>query len=122
MMIRNLVFSVLVGAGVMGSSTAIAGDADFTLVNRTGITINAVYLSPANKTSWGKDRLGEDTLVNTRSRLFKFSDKASCKQDLLVQFDDKTEDATWENINLCEVNKLTLKYNKATKKASYDAE
>lgn len=62
-------------------------------------------------------------LSQNQSRLFKFSDKASCKQDMLVFFDDKTKsDLTWEDLNLCEINKLTLKYNKAKNEVSYEQE
>lgn len=111
-------------ASLLGSTAAIAGDADFTIVNKTGFTINGIYLSPSNKTDWGKERLGEGVfLQNGKSRLLKFTDKAACNQDMLVQFDDKgSTDLTWENLNLCEINKLTLKYNKAKNEVSYDQE
>lgn len=62
-------------------------------------------------------------LNQNQSRLFKFSDKASCKQDIRVYFDDKaTSELTWEDLNLCEINKLTLKYNKAKNEVSYEQE
>lgn len=94
---------------------AFAGDADFTLVNGTGYTIREVYISPANKDAWGKDRLGDGDLPNGRSKLFKFSDKANCVQDIKVVFDAGDAEVTWEDIDLCEVDKLTLKYNRADK-------
>lgn len=124
MKLRNLAFVVAAVSAFLGSTAAVAGDADFTIVNKTGITINGVFLSPANKTDWGKERLGTDKyLKQGQSVLIKFSDKASCKQDMLVQFDDKnSSDLTWEDLNLCEINKLTLKYNKAKNEVSYDQE
>jgi hypothetical protein len=99
-----------------------AGDADFTLVNRTGFAIREVYLSASRSSNWGNDRLGEGTLGNGRQRLFKFSDKASCKQDLQVVFDDDASEVVWENFDLCEINKITLKYNRSTKAVSADTE
>ena len=115
-----LAFSVF--ASLAFSGTAFAGDADFTLVNRTGYTIREVYIAPSKSGSWGKDRLGDGTLVNTRQRLFKFSDKASCRQDLQVIFDDDGSDVVWEGFDLCTIDKITLKYNRFTKEVSADTE
>lgn len=97
------------------SAPALAGDADFTLVNGTGYTIREVYISAANKNAWGNDRLGEGDLPNSKSRLFKFRDSANCVQDIKVVFDDSDVSVTWEDLDLCEINKLTLRYNRATK-------
>ena len=92
-----------------------AGDADFTLVNQTGYDISEVYISPVNRRNWGRDRLGDGTLDKNKSKLFTFSDKANCNQDLKVVFDDNASDAIWENLDLCAINKITLRYNRATK-------
>ena len=92
------------------------------VVNKTGYALREVYLSPAHKTKWGNDRLGNNTLDNNKSRLFKFADKASCVQDLLVVFDDDGSEVTWEDFNLCELNKITLKYNRKSKVVSADTE
>ena len=101
---------------------ASAGNADFTLVNKTGYALREVYLSPTHKTKWGNDRLGNNTLENNKSRVFKFADKASCVQDLMVVFDDDGSEVTWEDFDLCELNKITLKYNRKTKVVSADTE
>ena len=113
-------FSVLVclaGAALV-SANAIAGDADFTLVNGTGYTIREVYLSPANAKSWGNDRLGDGDLPNGKARLIKFKDSANCEQDMQVVFDKGDTEVVWEGLDLCEINKLTLKYNRAAKTVS----
>ena len=122
MKFRNLAMAALFFSGLTASGIASAGDADFTLVNKTGYALREVYLSPAHKTKWGNDRLGNNTLDNNKSRLFKFADKASCVQDLLVVFDDDGSEVTWEDFNLCELNKITLKYNRKSKVVSADTE
>ena len=110
---------VLAVAASLGSTAALAGDADFTIVNKTGYNIREVYVSPSKKDNWGRDRLGENaTLDNNKQRLLKFSDRASCKQDLKVVFDDDDSEVTWPELDLCEINKLTLKYNRASKQVS----
>lgn len=112
-----LKFMTLVGATVVSLScmSAIAGDADFTLVNSTGYTLRGVFLTPTRSKSWGNDRLGDGDLANGRSRLIKFRDSANCLQDLAVFIDDDTTETVWEDLDLCEINKLTLRYNRSTK-------
>lgn len=117
---RTLLLSAL--ASVMVSGAAIAGDADFTLVNRTGYTLREVYLSASNKESWGNDRMGQGYLDNGRSRLFKFSSKSACQQDLKVVFDDDESEVIWEDFDLCEINKITLRYNRSSRTVSADTE
>ena len=117
---HTLVFGSIVAAFTSG--TAFAGDADFTLVNRTGYALREVYVSPSHKEAWGKDRMGEYTLENGKGRLFKFSDKSSCMQDLKVVFDDDGSEVVWEEFNLCEINKITLKYNRKSGQVSADTE
>ena len=122
MKLRQIGLTVLFVSGLAASGVASAGDADFTLVNKTGYALREVYLSPAHKTKWGSDRLGSNTLENNKSRVFKFADKASCVQDLMVVFDDDGSDVTWEDFDLCDLNKITLKYNRKTKLVSADTE
>jgi len=106
----------------MSSSVAFAGNADFTLVNRTGYDIREVYLSSSNRNSWGNDRMGEFVLENKKQRLFKFNSSAACKQDLKVVFDDDESEVEWKGFDLCEINKITLKYNRSTKEVSAETE
>nr|WP_295785438.1 hypothetical protein [Rhodoferax sp.] len=117
---RNLVLCAV--SAVMTIGAAIAGDADFTLVNKTGYTIREVYISPTHKEAWGKDRMGEGFLDHGKSRLFKFSDKSACKQDLKVVFEDDDSSVVWEEFDLCELSKITLKYNRKSREVSADTE
>ena len=114
---RQFLATALFGISSLASVAAFAGDADFTLANGTGYTINEVYVSSANKNSWGKDILGDGDMANGKSRLIKFSNKANCNQDIKVVFDAGGE-AIWEDVDLCEINKITIKYNRSTKEVS----
>ncbi len=104
------------------ASPAFAGDADFTLVNKTGYPIRSIYIAPKKNKSWGNDRLGEGILANGKARLIKFSDKAKCVQSLNVTFDDDGSEVEWDDFDLCEINKITLKYNRKTGDVSADEE
>jgi hypothetical protein len=110
---------ILTATAALSAASVFAGDADFTMVNRTGYDIREIYISPANKDDWGKDRMGANgTLDNNKQRLFKFRDTASCKQDIKAVFDEGDTEVTWSDLDLCEINKLTLKYNRATRTVS----
>ena len=106
----------------LASTTAFAADADFTLTNRTGLTIRELYVSPAKRSQWGRDRLGDGVLEQARSRHMKFGETAICKQDIKVVFEDDTPDAVWENVDLCEIEKITLRYDRKTRRVSATAE
>ncbi len=122
MKISNSALLVSTIFAALASGQVFAGDADFTLVNRTGYTLREIYVSPSNKEEWGKDRMGNNVLENGKSRLFKFSDKSSCEQDLKVVFEDDSSEETWEDVDLCELSKITIKYNRKTREVSADAE
>ena len=61
---KRAALALLVAIVLAGSAAVFAGDQNFTLINKTGLTIDKVYVSPANDNSWGEDVLGRDTLAN----------------------------------------------------------
>lgn len=109
-------------SGLVTAGSAAAGDADFTLVNKTGYSIGSVFIAPTSAgDKVGDDRLGEGVLADGKSRLIKFSSRARCVQNIYVFFEDGS-DAQWDDMNLCELNKITLKYNRKTRVVSADKE
>ncbi len=124
---RKLFHSLLVsgaaGAAMLMTPAAVfAGNADFTLVNRTGYPIGEVYLAPANQKTWGPDRLGRKVLDHGQSKLITFSDKAHCLQDIQIVFDDDGSIVEWEDFDLCAANKIILRYNRRSNIVSADVE
>jgi hypothetical protein len=114
--ISKIALAFALAASAAASSTVFAarGDADFSLVNATGYPIRELYVSTSKSDSWGNDKLGRNVLANGSKKNLSFGDSAHCKQDMQVVFDDDESTVTWENIDLCEINKLTLKYNRST--------
>ncbi len=104
------------------ATPVLAGDADFTIVNKTGYPISAIHIAPASSTDWGKDRLGTGILQNNQSRLIKFAARAKCNQALLIFFADDNSDVEWDEFDLCAINKITLKYNRKSGEVSADYE
>ncbi len=83
---------------------------DFTLVNKTGLTIDEVYLSPTNDDEWGEDVMGRDVLNNGEKVEITFSSsETECNWDLKIVDEDK-DDVEWTKLNLCTANEITLMY------------
>lgn len=121
---NRLVGTALAGGlffGMTGFALAEAKQ-DFTLVNRTGYTIDEVYVSPSKSDDWEEDILGQDVLSDGANVHVRFSraDK-SCKWDLKVVYDDR-ETAEWESFDLCEVSKITIRYNRKSGETSAEYE
>lgn len=112
---------LLLGALALNGA-AFAADADFTLVNRTGYALNEVFISPTKMDNWGYDRLGKNQLANGASRKFKFGDTKHCVQDIKVVFADDGSEIEWEGFDLCQLDKITLKYNRKTREVSAETE
>lgn len=119
---KKLAFAVL-AAAMFTSAAAQAGDQDFTLVNKTGYELNAVFVSPGHGDAWGEDVMGRDTLGDGESVhiTFKRAEK-TCEWDLKVVYTVDDSSAVWHDIDLCSVSKITIRYNKNSDKttASYE--
>jgi len=89
---------------------ALAGDQDFTLVNKTGVEIHALHVSPADANKWGPDILGKDTLEDGQSVEIKFhEDEEAEKWDLRIE-DKEGHAIEWEDLNLMKISKVVLHY------------
>lgn len=88
---------------------------DFVLVNKTGYDISEVYISPSKVDDWEEDVLGDTILTDDESRLIRFKRAGkTCIWDLKVVYDDDDSSAVWDNIDLCRVHKITIRYNRKT--------
>src|SRR5690349_12660386 len=74
-------------------------DLDFKLINRTGLIIAELYVSPASSDKWGKDILGKDVLANGESADITFSASADeCNWDMKI-VDEDDDSVEWESLN-----------------------
>jgi len=103
------------------ANAAVAGDADFTLTNRTGYDIESVYVVPSKQKDWGNDHLGKSILDDGKSRFISFNKSGNtCIYDMSISWVgySSDEDIFWERLNLCEIHKITLHYNSKSKVTS----
>lgn len=94
----------------IGTQTLAQGQQDFTLVNRTGVEIYALYVTPHNANEWGEDILGADTLLSNEELDISFSRKEKAKYwDVRIE-DEDGNFIEWDKLNLLEISKVTLYY------------
>ncbi|MBM3547315.1 MAG: argininosuccinate lyase [Alphaproteobacteria bacterium] len=106
-----------------GASAHAQGKQDFTLVNATGYVISEVYVSPSAADDWEDDVLGKDTMADKETLPIKFSRKEkSCKWDLKVKYEIDNSTVVWRGFDLCEISKITIRYNKQTDTTSASTE
>ena len=98
---------LLLGAAIT-PNLAHAGNQDFTLVNRTGYQIDEVYVSRTNASNWGRDVMGRDALDDGNSVDISINaPERACRWDLKVKYNDGDE-AVWNDLNLCNISKVSL--------------
>ena len=97
-------------SALVNGPAANQGAQDFILVNKTGVEIYALYVTPHNADDWGEDILGVDTLLADESVEVTFSRREKAKLwDLRVEDEDGAF-IEWENLNLLKISKVTLYY------------
>lgn len=112
---KRVVAACVLALSVAASMTAVSAratsqDLDFVLVNKTGLTIESVFVSPAKDDEWGEDVMGKDVLANGESVKITFSPKEKeCVWDLKIVDSDKDK-VEWTEFNLCKADEITLKY------------
>jgi hypothetical protein len=116
-------FSWCVLTALAGPAQAADAKQDFDLVNKTGYEIKHVYVSPSKSDEWEEDVLGKDTLDDDETWTIKFHrSEKTCKWDLKVVYADDDSSAVWRGIDLCSVEKVTIRYNRKsdTTSATFD--
>ncbi len=83
---------------------------DFTVVNKTGVIIDKLFVSPSEKDDWQEDILGKDVLADGESLEIKFHPKEKiAKWDLKIE-DSKGQSIEFHDLNLTEISKVTLHF------------
>ena len=112
----------LAAIAVLITSTVLArtGKQDFILHNQTGVEIHSVYVSPHSADDWEEDVLGRETLPNGETVKITFNDR-----DKHVHWDLKVTDKNgnaleWYDLNLIEIEEVTLHWDAAKSKGWAD--
>ena len=88
---------------------------NFVLVNRTGYELSHVYVSPSKSDDWGDDIMGQDTVSDGATVRVRFErGTRTCHWDLKVTYSDDDSSAYWRSIDLCTVERITIRYNRSS--------
>lgn len=116
MNVKPISVLALVAASMWIATSAFAQNLDFTLVNRTGYTIEEVYVSSSKSDDWEEDVMGRDVLEDGESVDISFArGTKGCKWDLKVVYDDE-EEAVWNGFDLCSISRVSLRYERKSGK------
>ncbi len=106
--------------GMIYAGLAAAGVQDFTIVNKTGLEIDKLYISPAFEDNWGKDILSVDTLsVGDECDLLVSRNENAEVWDLMVVAHNGTS-IKWPGLRLNDFTKITLAIEKGSPVAYYE--
>jgi len=116
----RLILALATAAILVTTSLARSGKQDFVLHNATGVEIHSLFVSPHSANDWEEDILGRDTLPSGESVKVSFDDRDKRTHwDLKVT--DKNDNALeWYDLNLAEIEDVTLHWNAKEKKGWAD--
>lgn len=103
------VFTLVLLLGmIIVSGEAFAGAQDFLLINKSGMDIYELYISPSGENDWEEDVLGGDILVNEDDVEIDFSiGESEALWDIMVR-DKQGNEIYWRESNLFEISEITL--------------
>lgn len=112
-MFGNAKFAIVAAAAslcIAGQASAAIQDVD--VMNNSGETILAVYLSPEYRPDWGRDLLGNEILEDGWMLEKRFNrDQGYCTYDVMVTFSDGSK-MTKADVDLCTVSILEVVSNR----------
>src|SRR5437764_6799208 len=84
------------------------GKQDFTLYNRTGMSITSMYVSPASEDEWGDDILGIDTLASDEDTMIHFSPRERVAAWDIKLIDENGKEHIRYKFNLLNISEITV--------------
>ena len=122
MRLRILSFSVAF-LSLLGGAALAQEQTRFLLVNGTNYPIRELVVSPHDMGTWSRNVLSAPALKPGERREVVFDSRIyDCNQDFKVVFDDDASLAIWRYLNMCELQKIRLNFDRMSgiTTASYD--
>ncbi|MBV8455440.1 MAG: hypothetical protein JO122_02350 [Acetobacteraceae bacterium] len=116
-MLRAVCPSAAVAAALLAITSmnpAKAQNADFDLKNLSGWTISYINVREYGESRWGPDLLGREVLANGETEHITFGRGSACHWDINVQYQNRIW-YYWTNVNLREINTMTIYYNETAR-------
>ncbi|MFI5000576.1 MAG: hypothetical protein ACHQK9_11925 [Reyranellales bacterium] len=105
----------IVAALCLAAGGTLAQDVGFLLVNSTSYPISGLHLSPPNLNFWGRNSLQPPPIKVGQARRVNVAPYGTeCIQDVRAVFADDSSVAVWQGLNLCNLTKLTLFFDRTS--------
>ncbi len=121
---KTLFISFVAAVAMLSTSaTFAADDRNRPLVNGTGYGIKFLGFNNPGDNDWSDNELG-GVMANGQSVYVKFNnaDKGCVWNFRISWADPGYPDVLWRNVNLCAIDKLTLRWDRSSNETSFVAE
>ena len=118
---KSLFFAFIAAVAVMIANPASAADdRNVTVVNGTGYGVKFLGFNNPGDNDWSDNELGK-VLEDGESIYVKFNNAdKGCKWNIRIDWaDEGYPGVLWKEIDLCEADTLTLKYNRSNNTTSF---
>ncbi len=112
---KSILALVVVALFALGGSPSQAKEWEVTVVNGTGYPIKFLGFNPPGDNDWSENEL-EGVLQDGESVDVSFDDEEDdCKWNIRVDWADPGYPGVlWRNVDVCNITKITLHYNRST--------
>jgi hypothetical protein len=121
---RTMILGFIAATAMLSASTTFAADErNVTVVNGTGYGIKFLGFNNPGDNDWSDNELG--SVLSDGSNVYvKFNnaDKGCVWNFRISWADPGYSDVLWRNVNLCSIDKLTLKWDRSSNETSFIAE
>lgn len=108
-MLRSIVVAVL----SLLAGSALAVDTTFLLINSTGYPISQMSISQSDMGMWSPNLLRGPAIRPGEARQVVIpASQLVCQVDMKLGFADDTPPATWQYLNLCDLRKIQVFYDR----------
>jgi hypothetical protein len=123
---RAVLLALIMSVAALTMSSSFAADMrNVNVVNGTGYGIKFLGFNHAGDNEWSENELAPNTVfANGNSAYVKFdTEDKGCKWNFKIEWADAGYPGViWHDVDLCHINTLTLKYDRATDKTSADVQ
>ncbi|OYU44975.1 MAG: hypothetical protein CFE44_09985 [Burkholderiales bacterium PBB4] len=106
---NRFVLTGLLAAAMSFATIASAGDQDFTIINKTGMSLGSMYVAPeSDAKSWGSDLFRGKVLPSGNQVEITFSNKNTECEYAIAFKDSSDNEYEIHNVDLCSISELHL--------------
>ena len=103
------VFALLIGLFLLNSTTSYSQALGFYILNNTGVTLNNIYVTPAEQNNWGNDILPSDLFENQATVTVSIPESygSTCLFDIKIT-DLEGNAVIFYNVDACKLHTLSI--------------